>query len=1105
MSTAASPTPLVVEEDTGTVEDAAPAQAVPAAVVDEEVLLTEEKEEDSRATPSAGMVVLDETTTTTAASTPTTTRRKSGSAPPEESSTARAARQVDMQHDENIIPPLPLPLSSLESEVAAVAGSETASTSMAPAATSKAASKAAAKNEKTERRRSTRTLAAKDKSATAAKASDSAAEGDEDEMALLPPTTTLLFTTSPPSKLTLFKAPSLPIKSLQSLIEVPEFRMLQEGELPMGRLRIQPNSGQQVDFSDEYYLKKHSSGENLERKGRKQERDRLIIERNRIKHQVEQLRLEVASASFYANASPIKGISSSSTYYPPSSSKNNGNGTASSSNTQNAGNTAATSTSRQSTPAPFSERMRESERNKRKQLAEAEETLRRYDELLQPREPYVTYSANGNNAAASNAPRTWLTGGKGIPPAPEGISPSDFLNAPRGSPLASLQQQVAQPQAAGGRASGSAVVAQRRLAQAGSGSVPSSIASPAQGGGASPGSSGSPAGGRVTRSRSSSPAVLAQPIAYSPIQPAQPVASTSSATNTPTRFVPILPRPLASGSQSQMPAGDTRATSVTSVTASGPSSLTLRIRQGSSAAPSSYNADTANASDGALVNRRRTRALQPIDVSLSRDDNYTSQYGSNGSLKRSAADAAGVGGTAGYPPGTATWQPLGTGQIRPRKRRKRRRRKGESSEEDDGAREAELEMEASMEFIDTQPDEYSYINNIKSSYAAALDHTQPLGTPDDPDDLYVDHGSAPPAASTSGRRASLPVTGRRNGQARTAIKDASSTKQIVPATATGTFRSSDMQSIFEDTTDYSDGLPAPPPVPLSALPSIRIDRASSASVSADEPARRPARAASSRASTPSGNTFKKQHLGRIPRQLFHRPDKPVEALLERSKLLAPIGRTASPMPAKSSNLSREASPRPLSTIEKAALTFESEGDLSSLPSETDDAGEASEFHDSESRFKSERALWRLETADTVAPAFVGSKGASHGAADLATSVMPDDVDEATAGDQLATMLDPNAPRKRARGTRGAGASSTQQAGAVESHVTVGGLKTRKRPHLDDYPVNDLNEITEADMFTLRESYQQVAARKKDMMGTKFLEMPVGDWQVYTPESDIRHT
>jgi hypothetical protein len=72
-------------------------------------------------------------------------------------------------------------------------------------------------------------------------------------------------------------------------------------------------------------------------------------------------------------------------------------------------------------------------------------------------------------------------------------------------------------------------------------------------------------------------------------------------------------------------------------------------------------------------------------------------------------------------------------------------------------------------------------------------------------------------------------------------------------------------------------------------------------------------------------------------------------------------------------------------------------------------------------------------------------------------------------------------------------------------VTVGGLKTRKRPQLDDYPVNDLNEVSEAEMSTLRESYQHVAARKKEMMGSKFLEMPIGDWQVFTPESDIRHT
>lgn len=641
-------------------------------------------------------------------------------------------------------------------------------------------------------------------------------------------------------------------------------------------------------------------------------------------------------------------------------------------------------------------------------------------------------------------------------------------------------------------------MAQRRLAQAGSGSGPSSGTAPAtQGRSASPSGAKGPAEGRVTRSRQNSPAVFASSTSYSPIQPAAPVASTSSLANsntTPTRFVPILPRPSPSGSN--MPP-DQRATSVTSVTASGPSSLTLKIRQGGSSTSVQHDTSMSNenASDGALANRRRTRALQPIDISLSRDDNYHSQYGANGSLKRTAVDS--------MPPGTASWQPLGTGQIRPRKRRRRRRRRGESSEEDDGAREAELEMEASMEFIDGQPDEYSYINNLKSSYATAFDHTQPLGTPDNPDEMYVDR-ETPRVASSSSRRASLPVVGRRNGSTKKSqLKDGGALKQAVPATATGTFRSTEVPAVFEDTTDYSDGTMRPPP----GLPSIHIDRASSASLSMDEPVRRAARPTSTRASTPSGNTFKKHQQGRIPRQLFHRPDKAVEALLERNRLLTPDGRRGSPLPPRSSNLASEPAPR-LTAIEKAAMTFESEGDLSSLPSETDEGGEASEFHDSESRFKSERALWKLETADTAAPAFLGSKGASHGAADLATSVLPDEVDDSTANSQLATMLDPSAlatlPRKRGRPPRSA-ASATPDSSNIPTQVAVGGLKTRKRPHLDDFPVNDLNEITEADMYTLRKSYEHVAARKKDMMGAKFLEMPVGDWQVFTPESDIRHT
>jgi hypothetical protein len=226
-------------------------------------------------------------------------------------------------------------------------------------------------------------------------------------MALLPPTTTLLFTNSPPSDITIYQAPPLPV-TLQTLIEVPEFRTLNEGELPMGRLRIQPNSGQQTDFSDEFYLKRHAAGELLERKGRKQERDRLVTERNRIKHQVEQLRLELASVSFYANASPIKPSAASASTSSTTTAAANSAAPAS-----NGPSTSTQNTGRSSTPAAGSERLKESERNKRRQLQEAEDILRRYDELLQPREPYVPFSANGPSGNTAGAPRTWLTGGKG--------------------------------------------------------------------------------------------------------------------------------------------------------------------------------------------------------------------------------------------------------------------------------------------------------------------------------------------------------------------------------------------------------------------------------------------------------------------------------------------------------------------------------------------------------------------------------------------------------------------------------------------------------------------------------------------------------------------
>lgn len=650
------------------------------------------------------------------------------------------------------------------------------------------------------------------------------------------------------------------------------------------------------------------------------------------------------------------------------------------------------------------------------------------------------------------------------------------------------------------------MVAQRRLAQVDSGNVPSPAGSP-----------GSASGGRVTRLRSSSPAVHASPVSYRPITPAPvpalaplaPAASTSGSPNhntatSPQRFVPILPRPSTSGSF--MPAERRQATTVT---AAGPSSLTLKIRQAAPASDdhagmsSAYQptASTSNAytSDGALASRRRTRALQPIDIRLSREDNYSSQYGGNHNLKRSASDAAQLN--------TGEWQQIGTGRIRPLKKRKKRRKKGgESSEEDDGAREAEMEMEASKEFIEDLPDETSYISNLKSSYASVFQHNSPLGTPDDPDD--ADNETPRTAASTISRRTSITATEKPRRPVGRPRKEPKILQQALPTPVTAVPKYVEAKSTVDDTTDYSDGgiLSLPPAPPL--LPSIHIDRASSASLSNDEPVRRAPRQSSTRASTPSGAgaTFKQR--GRPPRQLFHRPDKPVEALLERSRYLVPDGRKGSPLPGRqaitSSGLARAASPR-LSTIEKAALTFESEGDLSSLPSDTDDAGEASEFQDSESRFRSERALWRLEAADAVAPSFLGAKGAAHGATSLATSVLPEG-DDPSASNQLANMLDPmhvTAPKRRGRPPKSA--SITPEPGNIPSQVTVGGLKTRKRPQLDDYPVNDLNEVSEAEMSTLRESYQHVAARKKEMMGSKFSEMPIGDWQVFTPESDIRHT
>lgn len=192
--------------------------------------------------------------------------------------------------------------------------------------------------------------------------------------------------------MTLFESPELPI-SLQATIEVPECKMLTDSDLPIGRLRLLP--GQQSDFSDEYYQRKHLPGEVLERKSNKQERDRLVQERNRLRYQVENLKAEVASAAFYANASPIRGSSAAAGSAPSSSANNNATGV-----------------------TAHAERIKETERIKRKQLQELMDTLRRYEELLEPREPCNTGSTTGTPAsavagAAGAAGRMWTTGGKG--------------------------------------------------------------------------------------------------------------------------------------------------------------------------------------------------------------------------------------------------------------------------------------------------------------------------------------------------------------------------------------------------------------------------------------------------------------------------------------------------------------------------------------------------------------------------------------------------------------------------------------------------------------------------------------------------------------------
>jgi len=163
------------------------------------------------------------------------------------------------------------------------------------------------------------------------------------------------------------------------MIEVPESRPIAYGELP--RIKTTTEPGHQRDFTDEYYARRHLAGETLEKRGRKQERDRLIQDRNKLRYQYEHLKSELASAAYYASASPLKGIPK--------------------------------------TAAPINtEKLKETERIKKKQLQQTEDTLRRYEELLEPSRTYLAcryfgHWRDNDSVEWGSGAHYWTTGGKG--------------------------------------------------------------------------------------------------------------------------------------------------------------------------------------------------------------------------------------------------------------------------------------------------------------------------------------------------------------------------------------------------------------------------------------------------------------------------------------------------------------------------------------------------------------------------------------------------------------------------------------------------------------------------------------------------------------------
>lgn len=178
-----------------------------------------------------------------------------------------------------------------------------------------------------------------------------------------------------------------------------------------------------------------------------------------------------------------------------------------------------------------------------------------------------------------------------------------------------------------------------------------------------------------------------------------------------------------------------------------------------------------------------------------------------------------------------------------------------------------------------------------------------------------------------------------------------------------------------------------------------------------------------------------------------------------------------PVPYKAfeSKLYKRAALTGMAARNKADNVFESEGELSSVSSDSDGENE-----DSDAKFRQQRATRQLENADTTYPTFLNSAQGS---------ALP----------SSAAALE--------------SAKTASLAGTPEPDSAIAysynGMKVRKRIRLDDFPTNELIEVDGDQMATLRDAYVHASGKYPERLGPGIKEQPLGEWQVPIAVSYIR--